>query len=100
MQPGPKLQVGLSIDEAPYQEVQGVAMTANLVRIPLASNSVIFERFKQGHLLKLRASDRQEAFMLTDTSRVLPVLLNCVRSALNPAPLQHFAMRSTVPCTK
>ena len=39
-------------------------------------------------MLQLIASDTTSTFKLTDTSRLLPTLLDCVRNALTPIPMQ------------
>lgn len=83
---GSKYPVSLSIDGAPSLDETAVAISNNLVQVSLADNAGLFETFKHGNLLVLYAAGETFKFYLTDTSQVLPSLLECVNRFKQAAP--------------
>ena len=73
--------IAFSIDGAQPIGAKAMAITRTTVEVPLWDNATLFEKFKWGRLLKVAAANQIFSFKLTDTSKILPVLLQCVREA-------------------
>ena len=89
--PGQRIKLGLAIDGDAPTIVVGYAITHDMIGIQLIPNSGLFNRFRRAYTLRLFASDVSYTFNLTGTARLLPALLECVQSALNPTPLQPLS---------
>ena len=74
--------IAFSIDGARAIGAKAIAITPTTVEVPLQDNAALFERFKYGDLLRVAAANQVFSFRLTDTSKLLPVLLQCVRDTL------------------
>jgi hypothetical protein len=74
--------IAFSIDGARAIGAKAIAITPTTVEVPLQDNAALFERFKYGELLRVAAANQVFSFRLTDTSKLLPVLLQCVRNTL------------------
>jgi hypothetical protein len=61
------------------------AVGPNLVEVPLADSTELFQRFRQGYQLRVAAAGQVLAFNLTGTSQLLPALLRCVQANLQPS---------------
>lgn len=85
--PKQTIRLGLSIDGEAPQMVSAYALSEKQLNIQLAPNAALFQKFRQGNTLRLIANDVSHTFNLTGTSRVLPALLECVQTTLNP-PMQ------------
>jgi hypothetical protein len=81
-------KLALSPDDDEPTIVTGRATDGDTIRIDLAPTAELFNKFRRGR--SLRVSDRTTSytFDLTDTSKVLPALLQCVNASLNPTPMQ------------
>jgi hypothetical protein len=94
--PGQSIKLGLSVDGNTPTMVVANAVSDKLISVDLAPTAEIFNLFRRGNILHLIAKDISYKFSLKDTSRMLPALLQCVHSSLNPAPIQST---STVAAT-
>ena len=74
--------IAFSIDGAQPIGAKAIAITKSTVEVPLWDNAQLFERFKLGDLLKVTAANQNFSFQLTDTAKLLPGLLQCVRESL------------------
>jgi hypothetical protein len=95
LKPNQTVKIALSIDDAPPSTVTGVAVTSQALAVDLLATTELFDRFRRGATLKVTARDIERSFILTDTSRVLPALVECVNTALNPIPMQAPAQTQT-----
>jgi hypothetical protein len=85
---GRAIKLALALDDDPPTTVTGHTMSRDAVRVDLAPTTELFNKFRRGGSLRLIGSDRSYTFNLTDTSKVLPALVQCVNSALSPTPMQ------------
>ena len=92
--PGQTIDIGLSVDGRMPTMVPSYAVTNKAVKVELSPDGQIVNLFRQGNRLTLTANDGQFEFNLTNTSKLIPALAQCVHDALNPAPL---AARSSNP---
>ena len=84
---GRSYNLGFSVDGDVSTWRTGTAITSNGVEIELPPTSEVFQQFRRGHTLQVTvASGRSFYFNLTDTSILLPALLRCVYTNLNPQP--------------
>ncbi len=98
VQTGRSFVLGLAIDGATPTKVTAQAVSEHQFTIDLAPDAALFERFRQGRQLQLFSQGFSPKFNLTGTSQLLPALLNCVRTALEPVPMQAgSSSRSTAP---
>jgi hypothetical protein len=74
--------IAFSIDGRQAIGAKARAISKTTVEVPLWDNAQLFERFKYGNLLKVAAANQIFSFRLTDTSKILPALLRCVRVSL------------------
>jgi hypothetical protein len=86
--PDQTVKLELSIDDAAPTLVVGSALTEDLINVRLSPTTDIFNRFRLGSTLKFIARDVRYKFSLTDTARLLPALVDCVNTSLNPIPMQ------------
>src|SRR5262245_36222932 len=84
--PGQSYDVAFTVDQASPLGARAIAISTNQVEVVLADSSQLFQRFRQGHQLRVAAAGQVFTFILTGTSQLLPTLLQCVRANLNPQP--------------
>jgi hypothetical protein len=77
LKPGDRYTVVLKIDEGAPIVRSAIASTKDSVRIPL-SGVELFRQFQRGYLLTIVAAGETMEFTLTDTSRLLTELVECV----------------------
>jgi hypothetical protein len=82
---GQTYDIAFTVDQMPPLRARAVAIGANMVEVPLADSTELFQRFRQGYQLRVAAAGQVFAFNLTGTSQVLPALLRCVQANLQPA---------------
>jgi hypothetical protein len=82
---GQTYDIAFTVDQMPPLRARAVAVGPNLVEVPLADSTELFQRFRQGYQLRVAAAGQVLAFNLTGTSQVLPALLRCVQANLQPA---------------
>jgi hypothetical protein len=82
---GQMYDIAFTVDQMPPLRARAVAVGPNLVEVPLADSTELFQRFRQGQQLRVAAAGQVLAFNLTGTSQVLPALLRCVQANLQPS---------------
>jgi hypothetical protein len=85
--PGESVFFRISLDDSDADQVQAYALARDFVRVSLAPTSTLYKRFMSANTLRMYTADNVHTFNLTDTSKLLPALLKCVRDRLNPPPL-------------
>src|SRR5262245_14122272 len=83
--PGQTYDIAFTVDQMQPLRARAIAVGPNLVEVPLADSTELFQRFRQGYQLRVAAAGQVLAFNLTGTSQVLPALLRCVQANLQPA---------------
>jgi hypothetical protein len=81
---GQTYDIAFTVDQMPPLRARAFAVGANLVEVPLADSTELFQRFRQGYQLRVAAAGQVLAFNLTGTSQLLPALLRCVQANLEP----------------
>jgi hypothetical protein len=104
---GQMYDIAFTVDQMPPLRARAFAVGPNLVEVPLADSTELFQRFRQGYQLRVAAAGQVLAFNLTGTSQLLPALLRCVQANLQPggtttvtanpfaAPANSTSQRST-----
>jgi hypothetical protein len=82
---GQSYDIAFTVDQMSPLRARAFAVGPNLVEVPLADSTELFQRFRQGYQLRVGAAGQVFAFNLTGTSQVLPALLRCVQANLQPA---------------
>jgi hypothetical protein len=82
---GQAYDIAFTVDQMSPLRARAIAIAPNLVEVPLADSTELFQRFRQGYQLRVAAAGQVLAFNLTGTSQVLPALLRCVQANLQPA---------------
>ena len=85
---GKTYKLALSLDGDEPTIVTGRAIGNDTIRIDLAPTAELFNKFRRGGSLRLSEQRASYTFDLTDTSKVLPALVQCVNASLNPTPMQ------------
>lgn len=75
---GQPFPIALTFDGGPVVNVQGVAISGKLVRVPMPDNSSLINQFRKARSMTAYAEGRLFQFNLDQTSQLLPVLVNCV----------------------
>ncbi len=88
LQKGTSYPIAFTVDQVPALNATAVAIRSDTAEVPLADSVALFNVFKRGNWLTVFAAGQVFQFALTDTSKVLPALILCVRNYLQPAPLQ------------
>jgi len=83
--PGQTYDIAFTVDQMQPLRARAIAVGPNLVEVPLADSTELFQRFRQGYQLRVAAAGQVLAFNLTGTAQVLPALLRCVQANLQPA---------------
>ncbi|MBR1216556.1 hypothetical protein JQ557_01030 [Bradyrhizobium sp. U87765 SZCCT0131] len=91
--PGAEIPLAYVIDGGDVQQVTAKAISPTGVIVGFGGNSDRFQNFSRGRVLRIAASDQVFTFNLTDTSRLLPMLLNCVNEQVSPAPVRAAVTR-------
>src|SRR5262245_14667298 len=82
---GQAYDIAFTVDQMSPLRARAIAIAPNLVEVPLADSTELFQRFRQGQQLRVAAAGQVFAFNLTGTSQVLPALLRCVQANLQPS---------------
>lgn len=82
---GQSYDIAFTVDQAPPIGGRAIAIGPSQVEVPLADSSQLFQRFRQGHQLRVAAAGQVFSFNLTGTSQVLPALLRCVQANVQPS---------------
>lgn len=86
---GAEYPLRLDIDGVTGFDAKAAAIATDMVEIKLADSVELFHKFRRGHQLKVMTAGTELDFVLTDTSKVLPVLIQCVnRMIAVPATAQ------------
>ena len=75
---GESFPVDFTFDGQQQFHVFGTALSPNLVSVPMPVNSALMERFRRAASVVALAKGSVLQFNLTDTSKVLPALQECV----------------------
>ncbi len=84
--PGASYPLAFTLDYSAPDTATAVAIGVSAVEVELAPDMALFKRFMEGEKLKVEAASESFVFDLTDTSQLLPDLLNCVHSYVGAAP--------------
>lgn len=79
LQPEANYPLDLSIDGVPVLSKDAVAISSDMAMLHLADSSALFELFRRGQILTVSGAGQRIPFALTDTAKILPRLLVCVR---------------------
>jgi len=94
LNPGSRYPITYQIDNSPIFTAEAVALTSQLVSVPLTNSSELFELFRRGWILKVRAAGSEFSFSLDNSSKALSAALNCtqryVMLASRPEPTNPF----------
>ena len=82
--PGATFDVAFAIDNDPPIYGRATALNGQQVEVQLADSVTLFQRFRRGYQLKVFTAGQVLPFNLTDSSQILPVLLQCVGQYVNP----------------
>jgi len=82
---GQAYDIAFTVDQMPPLRARAIAVGPNLVEVPLADSTELFQRFRQGYQLRVAAAGQVFTFNLTGTSQVLPALLRCVQANVQPS---------------
>jgi hypothetical protein len=83
---GTSYPLAFTIDYSPPDTATAIAYAYDAVDVPLTPDMTLFNRFIAGERLKVEAAHENFVFNLTDTSKLLPDLLNCVHSYVGATP--------------
>lgn len=100
LQPGSKFDLVFRIDNFSSLTGTAQAISPQQVSVALADNVELFSLFRRGHELRVFAAGQTFVFNLTDTGRVLPALLSCVSSYVNPTPANSVSANPFVAADK
>jgi hypothetical protein len=84
--PGASYPLAFTLDYSAPDMATAIAIGVNAVEVALAPDMTLFKRFMEAEKLKVEAASESFVFDLTDTSKLLPDLLNCVHSYVGAAP--------------
>lgn len=90
--PGALIDLIYYIDTGPQTRVRAHVTTLGLVNIPLADSQALFDAFKRGRRLFVVDSRERFAFDLTNSSKALTAVYECVQrhlSGRSPPPGPH-----------
>jgi len=77
--PGAKYTLTYYVDSGPHHTARGRALNKNLVQVPLLNSRTLFDSFRRGYRLYVRAAGQRFGFNLTNSSKVLAATLDCTR---------------------
>src|SRR5262245_1317212 len=81
---GQAYDIAFTVDQMTPLRARAIAVGPNLVEVPLADSTELFQRFRQGYQLRVAAAGQVFACNLPGTSQVLPALLRCVQANRQP----------------
>ncbi len=85
--PGAKIDLAYVVDNGEPHSAVGSVINSKQVLIGFGGDAKGFAKFSHGYVLRVAAAQKVFSFNLTNTSKLLPALLNCVNTRMNPAPL-------------
>lgn len=94
---GSTYSIAFTVDNIPALRAVAYAIGPQQVKVDLADSEALFNVFRHGKLLTVYAAGQTFQFNLLSTSRLLPVLLNCVHNYMDPrqeAPHNPFIAAS------
>jgi hypothetical protein len=104
--PGNLIDLIYYIDEGPQTRVRALVNNLGVVSIPLADSRALFETFKRGRRLFIMDSRERFGFDLTNSSKVLTAVYECVQRhsygssgpgpSLEPPPVPRYQPPATV----
>lgn len=99
---GDTFPVAFTVDGMKPLSDRATAYTTSAVRIELADSSGLFQRFKQGRVLKVATAQRVFQFNLTGTNEMLSALLDCAgqKGGLSKVPMASNPFAPTTPDRK
>jgi len=77
--PGSRYPITYQIDNFSQFAAEAVAITPQLASVRLTNSSALFELFRKGWLLKVRAAGNEFRFSLDNSSKALTAALNCAQ---------------------
>ncbi len=75
---GEAIPIVLTFDGREQFNVLGIAYTSNFVIVPMPHNSALLTQFRKSNVMMALANGNAFQFALTSTSKLMPVLANCV----------------------
>ena len=75
---GQSFPIALTFDGGPAVNVQGIAISNKLVRVPMPDNSSLINQFRKAKSMTAYAQGQLFQFNLDQTAQLLPTLINCV----------------------
>jgi hypothetical protein len=75
---GQPFPIALTFDGGPAVNVQGIALSSKLVRVPMPDNSSLINQFRKARSMTAYAQGQLFQFNLDQTAQLLPTLINCV----------------------
>ena len=75
---GQPFPIALTLDGGPAVNVQGIALSGKLVRVPMPDNSSLINQFRKAKSMTAYAQGQLFQFNLDQTAQLLPTLANCV----------------------
>lgn len=75
---GQSFPIALTFDGGPPVNVQGVAISNKLVRVPMPDTSSLIKQFRKAKSMTAYAQGQLFQFSLDQTAQLLPALANCV----------------------
>jgi len=97
-------EIAFTIDDMTPIFAQARAIDYDAIIVRLEDSAELFRRFQQGQMLKVATAKTLFRFNLTDTARLLPVLLSCAQNrgapAVADATTNPFSKKDTAPAKK
>jgi hypothetical protein len=75
---GQSFPIALTFDGGPAVNVQGIALSNKLVRVPMPDHSSLITQFRRAKSMTAYAQGQLYQFSLDQTAQLLPTLANCV----------------------
>src|SRR5262245_6310715 len=75
---GQSFPIALTFDGGPAVNVQGVAISNKLVRVPMPDSSSLINQFRKAKSMTAYAQGQLFQFNRDQTAQLLPTLINCV----------------------
>jgi len=94
---GQTIPFALTFDGAGPVRVEGAATSRDMVMIRMPVNSVLINAFRQARLMEAYAMGERFAFRLDGTSRLMPALVDCVKTNLTPPAVASPPQQAPAP---
>lgn len=94
---GQTIPFALTFDGAGPVRVEGSASSRDLVMIRMPVNSVLINAFRQARLMEAYAMGERFGFKLDGTSRLMPALVDCVKTNLAPSAIARQPQTASPP---